>query len=80
MIGFSWLMLLWATPALTAPAQHEVALAAFRQALQQKETTLRCPSGKSFHSHCGGAKASIRFLRKAFAPMWESGREIPWPI
>lgn len=45
-IGFSWLMLLWATPALTAPAQHEVALAAFRQALQQKETTFALPLGQ----------------------------------
>ena len=46
MIGFSWLMLLWATPALTAPTQQEVALAAFRQALQQKETTFALPLGQ----------------------------------
>lgn len=46
MIGFCWLMLLWATPALTAPTQHEVALEAFRLALQQEETTFALPLGQ----------------------------------
>ena len=82
MIGFCWLMLLWATPALTAPTQHEVALEAFRQALQQEETTFALPLGQGLSLPLRWSESVNSFFSqgiRTYVGKWQ-GKETWWEI